>query len=250
MGLDAATGATSWTSYRGGYNRSMVVSGSTVLSDNDDISGIPSVVAYDATTGTQRWVRPGCMSSGSTSDSGLFASDDNIMTTCGAISFARRGATNWSKPAGWTYLRADPSGTVSPNVYARDPQGRLVALSPTGTVRWTSSETSDVLAAGPVRLIVRCGATNVCALNRTTGTRAWTSVRSVAPAGAVLAADLAYVTPGEAPLDAATGKAVPGADSDFLSPYGYLSDGTVQIAGGRLVHVTRRAVDVYALTSS
>ncbi|GAA5023713.1 hypothetical protein GCM10023258_15280 [Terrabacter aeriphilus] len=248
VGLDAATGATVWSVQRGGYNRSMVVSGSTVVSDNDDISGVPSVVAYDLTTGAQRWVRSGCVSSGFGPDAGLFASDDNILTTCGALSFARRGATSWSKPAGWSFLRADPSGTVSPNVYARNPAGRITALSPTGAVRWTSTESGPLLAAGPVRLIVGCGATNVCALNRATGARVWTSARSVAPTAAVLAADLAYVTPGEAPLVAATGRPVPGADSDFLSPYGYLADGAVEVAGGRLVNVTRRAVDVYALT--
>lgn len=246
LGLDISNGNRVWQDSRGGYNDSLMVSGNTVLSENGEAgSGYPVIVAYNPDTGARRWTRSGCGSSQFGPAGGLFASKDNIMTTCGAISFAKAGKTNWTKPAGWTYLRADPSGTSSPNIYATNPLGKVTALSPTGTVRWTSAETGTVLAAGPSRLLVTCDTTSVCALNRKTGARDWKSNRTVAATGAVLASDVAYITPGHGPLNATTGTPIPEPDVDELGPFTFLGSGSVQVAGGRLIHTTPRNIDIY-----
>ncbi len=246
VGLDIASGSQVWQDYRSGYNVSMVVSGNTVLSDNfEPGGGNPVIVAYNPATGAQRWTRNGCGSIQFGAAGGLFASNDNIMTTCGAISFTKAGKTNWTKPAGWKYFRADPSGTSSPNIYATNPLGKVTALSPTGTVRWTSAETGQVLAAGPSLLLVTCDSTSVCALNRTTGARAWKSTRTVAATGAVLASDVAYITPAPEPLNATTGAPIPEPDTDWLGPFTFLGTGSIQVAGGRLIHITPRNIDIY-----
>ena len=246
FGLDITNGSQVWQAGQGGTNLSMVVSGNTLLSDNLEVgSGTPKIVAYDPATGARRWTRYGCGASSFAAAGGLFASTDNIMTTCGSISFAKAGKTNWTKPAGWTYLRADPSGTTSPNIYATNPLGKVTALSSTGAVKWTSAETGTVLAAGPSRLLVTCDSTSVCALNRTTGTRAWKSTRTVPATGAVLASDVAYITPATAPLSATTGFPIPEPDTDWLGPFTFLGSGSVQVAGGRLIHTTPRNVDIY-----
>ena len=246
LGLDITNGSQVWRDYRSGYNVSMMVSGNTLLSDNlEPGGGSPVIVAYDPATGARRWTRYGCGASSFAAAGGLFASTDNIMTTCGSISFAKAGKTNWTKPAGWTYLRADPSGSTAPNIYATNPLGKVTALSPTGAVKWTSAETGTVLAAGPSRLLVTCDSTSVCALNRTTGTRAWKSTRTVAATGAVLASDVAYITPATAPLSATTGSPIPEPDTDWLGPFTFLGSGSVQVAGGRLIHTTPRNVDIY-----
>ena len=249
VGLDIADGSQVWQDYRSGYNVSMMVSGNTVLSDNfEPGDDTPVIVAYNTATGAQRWTRNGCRSSQLGAAGGLFASNDNIMTTCGSISFTKAGKTNWTKPAGWTYVRADPSGTSSPNIYATNPLGKVTALSPTGTVRWASAETGKVLAAGRMRLLVTCDSTSVCALNRTTGARVWKSTRTVAATGAVLASDVAYVTPATEPLSATTGVPIPEPDTEGLSPFTFLGTGSVQVAGGRLIHITPRNIDIYALS--
>lgn len=247
-GLDIATGRQVWSAGRSGYNLSMLVSGNTVLSDGEAPGGgLRTVWAYNATTGAQIWSRDGCAASQFGTAGGLFASNDNIMTTCGAISFSKAGATNWTKPAGWTYLRADPSGTTSPNIYATDPLGRISALGPTGSLRWTSTEKGAVLAAGPSRLLVTCDSRSICALNRTTGSRAWKATRTSPAVSAILAGDLVYAIPGREPLSANTGQPIPEPDEDFPTPFTFLGSGSVQVAGGRLIHITPRNIDVYAV---
>ena len=169
LGYDLNTGNRAWISYLADRDVSMVVSGNTVVSDSEGVYGT-QVQAFNATTGAELWRHNDCGSQAG----GLFASEDNILTSCGAISFKKLGAANWTKPAGWTFLRADPSGTTGPNIYAINPAGKLAALTSTGAVKWTSAtDSGPVLAAGPARLLVNCDGSSVCALNRTTGARLW-----------------------------------------------------------------------------
>ncbi len=101
------------------------------------------------------------------------------------------------------------------------PFGQDLRARPHGSLRWTSTEKGAVLAAGPSRLLVTCDSGSICALNRTTGSRAWKATRTSPAVSAILAGDLVYAIPGREPLSANTGQPIPNLTrtSQPLSPF-------------------------------
>lgn len=242
--------------------RSMAVAGNRILVTGVDVNGDYVTASVNAVTGATQWAsspdwpaKTSCGSFGSwnsTYAGKIFVVGNVIPVTCrdpltdaqytAALSLAT-GAELWRKADGFVFHRGDgPSAKTPPNIYASDPTGHLLSMRQSGKTVWRSTtETGQVLAAGPSRIYVTCDTNSLCALDRLTGKRLWKAA-NVSATNVALVADVVYPSPGE-PLNAATGASI-------LLGQGYY-DGTettsVAVAAGRLWTTNGRSVDVYSL---
>lgn len=148
----------------------VAVSGSTVIVQNSGEFTANVFEARRIATGARIWSRGAECESSNT-----FVVGTHLVSSgsCGTMSLST-GATEWTKP-GWRPLRGDPAGVSKPSIYAKSPTHSLVALSPTGRVRWNAGVGyGPVMAAGRRHVFVVChNGDSVCALNRSTGAFEW-----------------------------------------------------------------------------
>ena len=250
--FNQATGALTWTGSLDVEEypiTNLIVSGSTIVLTGDLLgrqSTDIAVRALNAANGHVLWQRRDCAGFGPDS-AGLFASGDDIITGCGAISFTG-GTTHWTKPAGWQFWRADPTGTSGAQIYATNPAGKLTALNAAGAPIWTSTNVGGpVLATGPARIFATCDGGFMCALNRTTGAREWRSLGK--PTAAISAGNVVFPMPLGVPLNATTGAQLVGGTA-YEDSLDYLLGGPVAVAGGNLLHQRDADVDVWQVGPS
>jgi hypothetical protein len=163
-----------------------------------------------------------------------------VTASCGGVSLAT-GATRWTKP-GATFFRGDPTGVSAPAIYGRNAGGALIAVRPDGTLKWRGGTSySDVLAAGPVRLWTQCDGSDVCALNRTTGARAFKSDGAFGAGPTALASDFAIVDSSIVRAD----------NGHFVTEFGSVERGysgdDFAVANGHIIATAGRNVDVFVL---
>jgi outer membrane protein assembly factor BamB len=239
ISFDAADGHTQWEQNLDGPIWHLTVSGSTIVTDSGDTaSDPPTFAAYDVTNGTVLWSRG---SECGTGDFFIVRSRVVSNTGCGTVKLST-GETLWTKPnpLDWTFIRGDGPSVPNPSIYAKKPNGALVALRPDGTVRWNAGKAyGDVLAAGPVRVFVAClSDANLCALDRLTGEQQWTTA-AFHLVGAVTASDF-VVLPGD-------GTVLRASDGEFVGALTFGAWQAAAVADGRVVTVDDRVIDVFEL---
>lgn len=243
---DIATGDQVWDTFVPVLS-AMAVSGDRVITSGSSPGAGEFIAVYDATTGGLVWSRT---SNGCTAELALVVGG-HVLAQCEhpvqlvALALSD-GHPDWQRAGRWQPMAGDTDATTARSLYLRSPTGSLVSMSPsTGNVDWTRpSEHGPVHAVGGTRLYVTCDGTALCALDRRTGIRLWTSPRTVAAASVVVAADVLYPAPAPAPLVAATGTTI------ALGPApDYPQGDQLVVADGRIVSTESgsRAVDVYAL---
>jgi outer membrane protein assembly factor BamB len=245
LSLDVADGHTQWQQRTSGPITRLSAEGSAVVANGyDDVTSPAVFAAYDVTTGNLLWDRGGACGWGS---SFIVGSHVVSTTVCGTVSLST-GATLWSLPTttrkGWTFFRADGPGVTGRSIYAQNPFGDVVAMSPNGKARWNAGPGyGEVLAAGGGQVYVAClDGTSVCALDRLTGAQNW-AAQTHNLVGVVSASDFVVLPGDNSVLRASDGGAVATLSISF---------GTRQsaaVADGRIVRVDNRDIDVYELDS-
>lgn len=247
MSLDAADGHTQWQHFPDGEIDHLTVSGSTVVVDGLLNEGSPSTfAAYDVTNGTVLWSRGSeCGASQSFIVGRRVVSNTvtrlPITTGCGTVQLST-GATVWTKPPNWTFFRGDGPDVSDPSIYAKTPDGALVALRSNGTTRWNAGTGyGNVFAAGQGQVYVAClGGGSICALDRLTGAQQWTS-ETTNLVGVVSASDF-ILLPGNGTVLRATDGVQVGTLAMRIDAWQ-----AAAVADGHVVAVDGRDLDVFEL---
>ena len=116
------------------------------------------------------------------------------------------GALTWSRPGNWGLQRGDTDAPTGRHLYATDPSGAVVSLSPlTGKTQYQLPGATTVLVVTPTQVFADCGALGVCAYSITSGSREWNAQPGSATALAASAGGVLYLDQGLA-LNTRTGK--------------------------------------------
>jgi outer membrane protein assembly factor BamB len=220
---DAATGSPLWTFEQeggvggtGGIN-GIAVDGNLVLATGTSEGNGLTINVLDAATGALVWRRTGdaCPVAPRIVDQQVYYQECGTgqPTELVAARLAD-GAVVWRKAGAFAVTRGDRPGLDSTHVFTDS-----VALdSATGATRYSMAGATRVDAVGTNRVFGACG-TVVCAFDKATGARAWTSTiapsvdHSDSPSGsdvnvrAAVAATLLYLPTGQV-LNTGTGKVV------------------------------------------
>ena len=221
--FDAATGSPLWTFEQnggvggtGGIN-GIAVDGNLVLASGTSEGNGLTVNVLDAATGALVWSRRG----DACPVAPRIVGEQVYYQECGTgqpteLVAARLldGEVAWRKTGDFAVTRGDRPGLGSTHVFTDS-----VALDTgTGATRYTMAGATRVDAVGTNRVFGACGRV-VCAFDKATGARAWTSTiapsvdRSESPSGiefnvrAAVAATLLYLPTGQV-LNTSTGKVV------------------------------------------
>ena len=221
--FDAATGAPLWTyEQAGGVGRvgginGIAVDGNLVLATGSSEGNGLTIAVLNAATGAEVWVRHGgaCPVAPRVVDGLVYYQDCDTGDTSQLIA-ARLldGVIVWRKTGDFAVVRGDRPGSDSTHVFTDS-----VAIdTENGATRYTMAGATRVDAVGTNRVFGACGRV-VCALDKATGARAWTSTvaASVDPPGspsgidenirAAVAATLLYLPTGQV-LNTSNGKVV------------------------------------------
>jgi outer membrane protein assembly factor BamB len=220
--FDAATGAPLWTFEQnggvggtGGIN-GIAVDGNLVLATGVSEGRGQTINVLNAATGALIWTRSGdvCPVTPRIVDQQVYYQNCGTGPTELVAARLLDGAVVWRKAGDFAATRGDRPGLDSTHVFTDS-----VAIDTgTGATRYTMAGATRVDAVGTNRVFGACG-TVVCAFDKVTGARAWTSTIAPSrdtgsdPSGiefnvrAAVAATLLYLPTGQV-LNTGTGKVV------------------------------------------
>lgn len=215
--FDAATGSPLWTAAGVGGINGIAVDGNLVLATGVSEGNGQTVSVLDATTGALVWTRRNdvCPVTARIVDQQVYYQECGTGQPTELVA-ARLldGGVVWRKAGDFAVTRGDRPGFDSTHVFTSS-----VALDTgTGATRYTMAGATRVDAVGTNRVFGACG-TVVCAFDKATGARAWTSTIAPSvdvadsPSGieffvrAASAATLLYLPTGQV-LNSSTGKVV------------------------------------------
>jgi outer membrane protein assembly factor BamB len=220
--FDAATGAPLWTFEQnggvggtGGIN-GLAVDGNLVLATGVSEGRGATINVLNAATGALVWTRSAgvCPVTARIVDQKVYYQECDSGDTELVAARLLDGAVVWRKAGDFAVTRGDRPGLDSTHVFTNS-----VALDPTtGATRYPMAGATRVDAVGTNRVFGACG-TVVCAFDKATGSRAWTSTiapsvdRSESPSGieffvrAAVASTLLYLPTGQV-LNTGTGRVV------------------------------------------
>lgn len=248
LAFTATTGAPLWQQPVGALS-SVAVSGTRVLGSSTSVGNGTTVKVLDSATGAVVWERdlPGfCPVSARIVAAQVYYSECDPDTDALVDLAAARlsdGVVVWRKAGDVRIERGDALGSASTHLFTAS-----TAIDPaTGATRYTAPGVTRVDAVGTNRVFGACGPV-VCAFDKATGARVWTSTvaagTGAASARAALAATLLYLPTGEV-LNSATGALVTTlwtGEARALS----VGDGYVLAIPSE----SRRLLDVYGLPGS
>jgi outer membrane protein assembly factor BamB len=219
---DAASGAPLWTFQQsggvggvGGIN-GIAVDGTLVLATGTSQGNGLTIAVLDAATGTKVWGRNGasCPVAPRIAGGQVYYQECGDVPTALVAARLADGAVVWRKPGDLAVVRGDLVGSGSTHVFTDS-----VALNTaTGATRYTAAGVTRVDAVGTNRVFGVCG-TVVCAFDKVTGARVWTSTIAAStgagddqspfddPVRAAVAATLLYLPTGQV-LSSTTGALV------------------------------------------
>ena len=239
--FSATTGQPLWSQSVTGISGA-AVSGSRVYAAGSTVGSGDAERVFDAASGTVIWERFGefCGVSGVVVLDRVFYEECDVSGNRLGLVAARLadGAVTWRRAAGGTVARGDAPDSTAKHLYI----GNTDVNPANGATRFSLSGASRVEAVDATRVYAVCGSV-VCAFNRATGARVWTSSVPAAtgfrPVASALAGALLYTAEGYV-LNASTGAVViqlwVGQASELSVGNGYLT-----------AVVTRRVLDVYGL---
>jgi outer membrane protein assembly factor BamB len=216
---DAVTGAPLWTAEQsrgvGGIN-GIAVDGRFVLATGTSQGNGQTIAVLDAATGADVWRRNGdnCPVAPRIVRQQVYYQECGAQPTALVAARLADGVVVWRKPGDFAVTRGDRPGLDATHVFTDS-----VALDPaTGATRFTMAGATRVDAVGTNRVFGACG-TVVCAFDKATGARAWTSTIAPSvdtggsdsgiddPVRAAVAATLLYLPTGQV-LNSTTGALV------------------------------------------
>jgi outer membrane protein assembly factor BamB len=251
LALDAATGARQWSASVGALTK-LSVSGARVVATGSVVGNGTEFKVLDLTTGSVVWQRTGdseCVGSAVVALDRVYYQECNSTGTPADLAAARLadGVVAWRKTGTWVVTRADAPGSTAKHLYSTR-SGGVADLNPaTGATRFVLAGASWVDAIDATRVYAACSGV-LCAFNRATGARLWTSTVALTTAGfgqpaAAVGGALLYA-PGGQVVDPATGGVLRRLwDTGFRE---------VSVGNGYVVSVARRdrIAEVYGLPGS